>query len=144
LRLDETGGPLADGILFSLAGYEIVRQSDEGMMEERIRSMVTAELGRMPEPRRLKLLESSVDPYKVSRSHGYRDSSSECWIVAVAPTVLLAFCEDGLSTHYCWGILDPRGADLGGDDAWHATLDDAFINSGLCDPRLIPSGYEVP
>ena len=113
-------------------------------MEEGIRSILSAELNRMPEPRRLKLLEYSVEPYKVPRSRGFRDGFSECWIVAVAAAVLLVFCEDGLSKHYRWGILDPRASDLGGDDSWHATLDDAFMNSGLCDPRLIPSGYEVP
>jgi len=113
-------------------------------MEERIEAIVAAEFQRIPEPRRAKLLELSVQPYRVSRAHGYRDGSSECWVVAVAATALLAYCEDGLSTHDPWGILDPRASNLGGDDSWHVTLDDAFINSGLCDPSLIPAGYEVP
>ncbi len=121
-----------------------VGQTDGVMMEEQIQGIVAAELERMPEPRRSKLAVLLVHPQKATRDHGYRPGSSICWIVAVAPAALLVYCEGGLSEHYRWGILDPKTSNLGGDDTWHASLDDAFMNSGLCDRTLVPPGYEVP
>lgn len=113
-------------------------------MAENIQALLASELERVPEPRRHAMQPFLIEPYRVVLEHGYCADTVECWIVAVSPNVLLAYCEAGLSDEYRWGILAPESADLGRDDAWHVSLDDAFMNSSLCSRDLIPKGYEVP
>jgi hypothetical protein len=112
-------------------------------MGETIQALIASELERLPEKGRLALEQFLVQPYKVMRHNDYNDELAECWIIAVSQRAMIAYCENGISNCYCWGIIDPKSTLLGRDDGWHLSLDDAFMNSGLCDRDLIPQDYEV-
>ena len=114
------------------------------MTDEQVRALVSGELDRMPAGRRAALQPFIVDPAPVAGSSNYEAGVKHCWTVAKFDSLVILYSPGGGVGSYPWGISSPDAPDLAGDDAWHVSLDDAFMCSGLCDRALVPSDYEVP
>jgi hypothetical protein len=65
------------------------------------------------------------------------------WVVAVDPasTTQLAYAPEPYASYH-WVVLNPDLDFAGHGDCWFASLDDAFVNSGLWRGPL-PPDYEV-
>ena len=53
------------------------------------------------------------------------------------------YSEQGFGPAYPWGWLHINDSTLGMDSQWHASLEEAFINSGMWSGPM-PENYEVP
>jgi hypothetical protein len=111
---------------------------------ERIEAIVNTQVARMPASRRAALQPLLVMPYSEMRTSHYYADPKRCWVVAASGATLLCFCPGGGVGNDPWAFLSPSDRDLGMDGQWFPSLDDAFINSGLCHRSLIPPGYEAP
>jgi len=111
---------------------------------ESIEDTISGELDLLPAVRRHALTSYLVTPFKQCREHGYKPVKVDCWVIAEGEKISICYYENGLGSFCRWGILEKSTSDLGRDDAWHISLDHAFINSGLCDRKLVPNNYEVP
>jgi hypothetical protein len=106
-----------------------------------IKRLVDLQLTLIPCPERKEVLKKIlITPRKKGKT---------CWCVAedkTSGTIIVydVFTRGG--PDYPWGILDTqaKGNVIDVDCLWHASLDDAFINSNLCPESLIPKDYEIP
>jgi hypothetical protein len=83
-----------------------------------------------------------VAPFTRQLTWAYDENRTiECWIVAAASDLLIFYATDGFATYH-WGLASASRKWAPTDDSWFASLDDAFINSGLWQGSL-PDDYEV-
>lgn len=83
-----------------------------------------------------------VAPFTRQLTWAYDESRTiECWIVAQASGLQIFYADDGFASYH-WGLASATRKWAGDDASWFASLDDAFINSGLWRGPL-PDDYEV-
>jgi len=114
---------------------------------EHIRGLVAAELARIADDaRRRALADLLTDPSAEEREwdYGPDGQTHPCWVIArhTDRGVALVYCQSGFGPTYPWGAVPVDLPRMGRDDSWFASLDDAFIVSGLWGGPL-PPDYEV-
>jgi hypothetical protein len=107
--------------------------------------LLDRELNAVPADARRDALQAVLlPPFTRDLRQPHNGTSEQCWVVAADADgdLQIVFAPEGPSAWYRWGIAR-RSSDWAGTDGhWFATLDDAFINSGLWQGPL-PDGYEV-
>ena len=104
-----------------------------------MKALATAELERVPdEDCRERLARVLVEPTFVSLAweYGALGATRLCCVVARLEDGdrALVYCEDGFGPQEPWGAVSLREASMGDDDQWHASLYDAAVSFGLCNP----------
>jgi hypothetical protein len=83
-----------------------------------------------------------VEPFIRQLAWAYHSNRTiECWIVAQASDLQIFYADDGFASYH-WGLASATRKWAGDDASWFASLDEAFINSGLW-KRPLPDDYEV-
>jgi hypothetical protein len=104
-----------------------------------MKALATAELERVADADcRERLARLLVEPTFVSLAweYGALGATRLCCVVARLEDGerALVYCEDGFGPQEPWGAVSLGEASMGDDDQWHASLYDAAISFGLCNP----------
>lgn len=124
---------------------------------EDMKKLVHLQMMLIPSPQRQEALrkilieprETHLGQFKWCYETSLKKRKRTCWCVAedkVSGTIIVYDVFTRHGPYYAWGILDTNSKEHGIDPdcLWHASLDDAFINSNLCPESLIPEDYEMP
>ena len=104
-----------------------------------IKALATNELEQVPDSDcRERLARLLVEPTFVSLAweYGALGATRLCCVVARLEDGdrALVYCEDGFGPQEPWGAVSLGEASMGDDDQWHASLYDAALSFGLCNP----------
>jgi hypothetical protein len=104
-----------------------------------MKALAAAELERVPDSDcRERLARVLVEPTFVSLAweYGALGATRLCCVVARLEDGdrALVYCEDGFGPQEPWGAVSLGEASMGEDDQWHASLYDAALSFGLCNP----------